>query len=164
MATKLLSVSYIYVLGPRLLDLMKYKSVKSRRARGAHSYVIFFLSIAKIKFAKFYTEAFQPISPNLMMSRYTVWLLCLVHMNCIIGAAQLCTYANHLTSCMQHTVHWKWWQHSVKDFSEPTTAPTTTSDSELTLKTALFWLNMSSLGALCIIGNRGALNIISSGL
>ena len=46
----------------------------------------FFCQSPNIKFAKFYTEAFQAISPNLMatkMSQYTVWPL---NMNCIIGA------------------------------------------------------------------------------
>ena len=46
----------------------------------------FFCQSPNIKFAKFYTEAFQAILPNLMatkMSQYTVWPL---NMNCIIGA------------------------------------------------------------------------------
>ena len=74
MATTLLSISYVFILGLGFLDLV-YKSSTSRSLaqycdRGAHSYIILFLSILN-----FILSHFQAISPNLMaakISRYTV--------------------------------------------------------------------------------------------
>ena len=78
MATTLLSISYVFVLGPGFLDLVYKSSHRARsRDRGAHSYVILlFCQSPNFKFAKFYTEPFQAISPNLMaakISRYTIY-------------------------------------------------------------------------------------------